>query len=187
MLGLALLFASAAVAAAEVGRDCGGILGSECATTEFCDFALEASCGFADATGVCAPRPDMCTMEYGPVCGCDSTTYGNACMAHGAGVSVLSTGCCSDDAACTELQPPPDGGGEGALSSDCTPVTCAPGCSPEPGACPLSCVCAGAKEGVPKGAQIVYRTRTGGSGTSGIATLATLAALVVALALAAPL
>ena len=76
------------------GTICGGLQGLGCAEGEYCDFAPDARCGAADQTGVCLPSPDFCTAQFDPVCGCDDRTYGNACEANAAGVSVASAGEC---------------------------------------------------------------------------------------------
>jgi hypothetical protein len=73
---------------------CGGLIGKACGTGFFCDYAPDAACGNADAQGKCQPTPGACTQEIAEVCGCDGTTYGNACMAHAAGVSVYQPGKC---------------------------------------------------------------------------------------------
>ena len=76
------------------GAVCGGLRGSQCPADQFCNFAPDAICGFADATGNCAPVPDGCDTVYDPVCGCDGKTYGNACDANLDGVSVQKDGEC---------------------------------------------------------------------------------------------
>jgi hypothetical protein len=79
-------------------KPCGGLTGASCERNQFCDFAPTAMCGAADATGLCRPIPDGCDQQYAPVCGCDDQTYGNACTAHVAGVSVASDGECAGGA-----------------------------------------------------------------------------------------
>ena len=68
---------------------------NSCGGTLFCQYPDNANCGAADAPGVCAARPEACTMEYGPICGCDDKTYSNPCVAYGAGTSVRHSGDCS--------------------------------------------------------------------------------------------
>ncbi|HEY8944985.1 MAG TPA: Kazal-type serine protease inhibitor domain-containing protein, partial [Polyangiaceae bacterium] len=82
-------------------RSCGGLLGRGCEKGEFCNYAPEARCGAFDAPGVCTRIPDACQDVYMPVCGCDGRTYGNACEAAGASMSIVA------DGECASTEPPP--------------------------------------------------------------------------------
>lgn len=73
---------------------CGGRAGDTCSDDQFCQFELSEICGRADAQGTCQTRPQVCTQQFAPVCGCDNQTYSNSCHAAAAGVGVLSEGEC---------------------------------------------------------------------------------------------
>lgn len=81
----------------ETGGMCGGIAGFQCLNeNDFCEMKVGECKSIADAAGTCALKPQVCTMDYRPVCGCDDETYGNACAAAAAGVSIAHEGECEE-------------------------------------------------------------------------------------------
>jgi hypothetical protein len=76
------------------GGMCGGFAGFQCGEGLSCQMEPGQCRKVADASGVCRKPPQMCTMIFEPVCGCDGKTYGNACAAAAKGVSVASEGEC---------------------------------------------------------------------------------------------
>jgi hypothetical protein len=85
---------AAQAAAGAAGAKCGVEGAARCSTGLFCQFPPAAQCGATDEPGECQPRPQACTANYNPVCGCDAKTYANACSAEAAGVSVKQENAC---------------------------------------------------------------------------------------------
>jgi hypothetical protein len=73
---------------------CGGFAGFTCSATEYCAYGEGQLCGAADASSTCKPRPDGCTLDVNPVCGCDGKNYANPCAAALAGVGYSKKGNC---------------------------------------------------------------------------------------------
>jgi len=111
------------------GATCGGRGSPPCPRGTFCNFPPSSICGRADGPGVCTAIPSLCTREYVPVCGCDGTTYSNACLAQAASVSVETTGecpvrCDPDTVVCDSLPPRCPVGQVGSVAAGCWTGDC---------------------------------------------------------------
>lgn len=95
LLALALAVAASPVQAksAGEGQTCGGVAGLQCSSGLYCEMAA-GMCHKPDAAGVCKAKPEVCTQNVLPVCGCDGKTYTNACRARQSATSVASQGAC---------------------------------------------------------------------------------------------
>ncbi len=103
-LGLVLALSIGLAQPAEAQTSC--TKDNQCASNEFCEFAA-GTCpkNNSGATGTCVVKPEGCTQQFDPVCGCNNQTYGNDCIRRMAGVSLKSTGECGGGGAGSSSQP----------------------------------------------------------------------------------
>ena len=131
----------------EPGAGCAAIAcANTCMSNSDCGIGEYCAVSACSAPGVCVPRPMLCPGDVSPVCGCDGTTYSNACAAAGAGVSLARYEAC--DGRCA----PADAQGEGPCAAilgvrwdgrrctmiggcSCTGADCTSGVYPDDGSC----------------------------------------------------
>ncbi len=96
-----------------VDRPCNVMGEASCGPDMFCRAPVAARCGEFSTQGSCQVRPEMCTQELTPVCGCDGRTYSNPCGADAAGVSIRAAGECTGEESVSIR--PPSSGTEGSI------------------------------------------------------------------------
>jgi hypothetical protein len=74
-----------------VDATCGTDDSSSCSDGEYC----HREPGSCNGPGVCKDPPEVCTMDYTPVCGCDGKTHSNRCAVGWKRTSVAFEGECS--------------------------------------------------------------------------------------------
>lgn len=121
----------------------------DCGKGFYCEIP---SIGQCDKRGVCTESPGFCTEDYTPVCGCDGTTYSNACYAAVAGKNIASDGAC----VATQVVVTKPEGGSCDVNEDCDSGACyqpdeclSPPCSGICGGCNDTSDCSGLDVCVP--------------------------------------
>lgn len=83
----------------EIGNEC-YVWSSSMSCTSRRNYCSTAEGQCMEGAGTCRAKPEVCTMQYDPVCGCDGRTHSNACQAGEVGVNVWHRGSCEEGNSC---------------------------------------------------------------------------------------